>query len=638
MPPRVELAHPDLEQRIDAWLRVRGFSWGTLARGECKVGDVALRLDELQLYLINADPVLWAECNLLERETGLPWRFFEYQKAAARMLTDAIFCCGAEVGKTRDILVLAAWLWCGHGPRQRGDLLIAGAQDGNLDGIYDELEYQLQANPFLAGLVDRDRSKVKPYRKLVHAKLGNAMYFRPAGHDGRAFRGIHVSLAGLFDEAAIIGERQVFTEFWRALKPWAIARLYSVPNGVRETEFFRLAESVSETDALAPIPIERIPGVPVVAEGVAEDELAKRSRKFIKIRWPKTLMPWPFWSAERAAEYRDRYGGEDSPGYQQNVLGLQGDPQFSVFPWSRLAPCLRHIPEYRSLHLLWNAAEGTVSVQAYQLNAGYRVNAGRAAGDDEEDVLAAPPRDLLLDDVYDALELNVDRLLRQVFSPLPETLAGGVDCGSSDDPTEIWLVAVRGPIHRVVGRIVLKRFDYPSQRSALRAVDELFRPSFGWGLDATGVGTALQHHLLEGEIKPNGDRWTLDGRLSGIIANASVPDANPETGQLITNPRTGKAIEISAKEFGVRLLETRVANVSIELPHDPDLMRQMPGYRARTGKNGNRIFSDRDDHIVSALLTAEHRVFELELGGGHFSAPPLCIPAGLARPVVDPWS
>src|SRR5690606_31982952 len=67
-------------------------------------------------------------------------------------------------------------------------------------------------------------------------------YFRPGGHDGEAFRGVHVNAFGMFDEAAKVKNKVIFSEFWRALKPGARSRIYSVPDGDRGSEFFRLTQ------------------------------------------------------------------------------------------------------------------------------------------------------------------------------------------------------------------------------------------------------------------------------------------------------------------------------------------------------------------------------------------------------------
>lgn len=622
----VALAHPELEERIDAYLAARRWSWQQLERGDCKAGGVSIGLDELQVYLIDADPVLWAECNLLDKEKGdgTPWRFFEYQKAGARFLGDSLFECGAEVGKTRDIVAVSLWLALGKGPRPRGSILIAGALDGNLEDIYDEQDWQLENNPHLEALVDRDKSKVKPYRKLVF-KNGNQIDYRPAGNEGRAFRGVHCGLAAFFDEAALAHEKKIWREFWRSLKPWAFAKIYSVPDGVTTSEYFRLCRRAQAMDVRAQLPVTRLPGVAIETPEQQVDELASRKRSFVKFRWPKTLMPAPYWTDERRRGYIEQYGGEESSEYQQNVLGNWGDPASTLFPWDRFAPCLKQIPEYRELELLWNRNEGTVSALARRLNPAYEASA--RPGDEDEAALSVAPMLEIFEDQFDVANLDLQSIVRRVFGPLPGHLVGGIDCGSAGDVTEILVYERRGRIRRCVARLQLKRFTYDQQRSMIRHLDEVLCPSLGWGLEATGVGTALEHVLVEGE----GD-WSLAGRLTGFIANANVVDLDPGSGEPIEDEKTGKPRQISAKEYGTILLERLVQRVEIELPATPVVTEQFPQYKSRKTASGGRAFDNTNDHAIDATRVAIHRDHEMEHGDGADAPIAYAVPTGMSRP------
>lgn len=603
----VALAHPELEERIDAYLEARHWSWQQLERGDCKAGGVTITLDELQVYLIDADPVLWAECNLLDKDAGgeAPWQFFDYQKVGARCLSDCLFECAAEVGKTRDIVAVSLWLLFGKGPRPRGSILIAGALDGNLEDIYDEQDWQIASNPHLRAQIDWDRSKVKPYRKLV-AINGNKIDYRPAGNEGKAFRGVHADLAGFFDEAAKAHTKKIWGEFWRALKPWAFAKIYSVPDGVTESEYFRFCRRARSIDPLRPVAAASLPGVAVLTPEAQADALATRHREFVKFRWPKSLMPPPFWTEERRKGYVEQFGGADSSEYQQNVLGNWGDPASTLFPWDRFAPCLKHLLEYRELRLLWNRAEGTLLVSAYRLNPAYEASA-RAGDETDEELGAAQPLLELFEDELELGMLDLGALLRRVFEPLSGHLVGGIDCGSNDDPTEIFLYERRGRLRRTVARVQLRRFDYPVQRSVVRHVDEIFEPTLGWGLDATGVGTALEHELLAGE-----EGWSLEGRLSGYVANANVAELNPETGEPLLDDRTGKPILVSSKEYGTRLLERAIQRVELLLPPTPDVTAQWPQYKARKTASGARKFDHTNDHTIDAARVALLRDHDLE--------------------------
>ena len=67
-------------------LRRNRWSWQALERGDLKLGDEVLDIDRLQWWLINADPVLWVETNLVNRpeDGGGLWQLFPYQRPSLR--------------------------------------------------------------------------------------------------------------------------------------------------------------------------------------------------------------------------------------------------------------------------------------------------------------------------------------------------------------------------------------------------------------------------------------------------------------------------------------------------------------------------------------------------------------------------
>ena len=617
-----QLLHPDIEPAIDAWLAARGLSWRALERGDLKLGEQLVTLSDVQLLVILADPVFFCETFFVERDgprAGLPWELFPYQKQSMRYRGHTVHECGAEVGKTREIIGLATWHLLGCGPRQRGDQLICASQDGHLESIYVEILHQLRATPHLAAQIDWDRSRVKPYRVLV-ARNGNRLEMRPAGYDGEAIRGLHVGLAAYLDEAAKIKNSRVFDEFFRALKPGAEARVYSTPDGDRSSVYFRLcsqAPAVPVSAAELPPPRGRS-----LSTGPGDFFPQREDGQAIRFRWPKTLMPPPYWTDERRRQLVDRYGGVDSPGYQQLVLGNWGDPAATVFPWDQFVARVRPVPEYVVASLIHNAPQRTVQVTASRLDPTYQI--GARTGDEA----ATGPQPLLpiMDREIDVANFSLEGMLTSIFQPVEGHLVAGIDCGASDDPTEILIWETRGPLARCVARLQLKRFDYPAQRTAVRVLDRLFRPSHGWGLDATGVGSALEHLLREGE-----PGWTLDGRVTGYVFNARVPDRNPETGETIEDPATGRARQVSAKELATRLLEMRIQRARIEFPADPGFLAQFPNHTAEIGSSGARVFRNTADHIVDASRVAMLRLFDLEHGDGAVAPVLFQVPRGLGR-------
>ena len=125
---------------LDRFLKQMRWSFRGLIEGRYTLSAV-----QTEDYLINRDPVLWAERHLIEKDSKLNWRLFDYQKSSARYRGNTIHQCGSETGKTREIVLLSLWMDIVYG----GDGLTAAPQDGNLLEIYDLMLYQLQNGPHL---------------------------------------------------------------------------------------------------------------------------------------------------------------------------------------------------------------------------------------------------------------------------------------------------------------------------------------------------------------------------------------------------------------------------------------------------------------------------------------------------------
>src|SRR6185369_10829177 len=94
-------------------------------------------------------------------------------------------------------------------------------------------------------------------------------------------------------------------------------------------------------------------------------------RTWVRFHWPKTIMPHPFWSEERRQEFVGFYGGSDEPGYVHNVLGLPGDPEYTLFPERLLKPALTWIPDYLTVSFRWDARAGQLDALSRRLNPAY---------------------------------------------------------------------------------------------------------------------------------------------------------------------------------------------------------------------------------------------------------------------------
>jgi hypothetical protein len=629
----IELLHPALPELIDALLRRNRWSWQALERGDLKIGDQVLDLDRLQWWLINADPVLWVETNLVNKpeDGGGLWQLFPYQRPSIRFRGHVVHQDGAEVGKSREIVGLLLW---GCLAAERGSVLVGSALDGDLDEIWEEVEWQLSANPFLGDSLRA--STTKPYRRLTW-RNGLRVLFRPAGHDGRAYRGIHVRGWLLHDEAAKVVNPRSWAEFWRAAKPGCEIRIYSVPTGDRQCTFQRIADNAVPSESIVPgdtprLVIEQLlrPDIASTPEGVRNLARDLGGRTWVKFHWPKTIMPHPFWSEERRQEFVGFYGGPDEPGYVHNVLGLPGDPEYSLFPERLLKPALTWIPDYLSISFRWDARAGQLDALSRRLNPSYPwadepapsssplPGDGSAMGEgpgvrglDEE---AEGPADTLqpyLTVLQDTLDIagwdrwDADRR-RQVIADLAHffiragisgvgDLTAGVDVGSAT-VTEILFQRRNGLADSLVLRLHLIGWNWYAQRDFILALDAILHPAGGWGFDATGVGRVLVD-LLAPEL---GDR------LSGYVFNRSTPAIDPATGEAQLDPTSGREVMLSYKEFATQLLERRFHGRGLELPFDPEVRHLLANHTySQTGEA--RRFSKVNDHLVDALRVAELR-------------------------------
>ncbi len=616
----LELLHPALPELIDALLRRNRWSWQALERGDLRLDDEPLTVDRLQWWFINADPVLWVETNLVNKpeDGGGLWQLFPYQRPSLRYRGHVVHQDGAEVGKSREIVGL---LLFGCLAAEKGSVLVGSALDGDLDEIWEEVEWQLSANPYLA---DSLRARTtKPYRRLTWTN-GLRVLFRPAGHDGRAYRGIHVRGWLLHDEAAKVVNPRSWAEFWRAAKPGCEIRIYSVPTGDRQCTFQRIADTAVPSDSI--VPADRLDLVlenllrPNSAETPGSVQALARdsgNRTWVRFHWPKTIMPHPFWSEARRQEFVGFYGGPDEPGYVHNVLGLPGDPEYSLFPERLLKPSLTWIPDYLSVSLRWDSRAGQLDGLSRRLNPAYPwgEEEQQPPATDEPEEEAEGPTDALqpyLTVLQDSLEVagwdrwtaarrlqSITDLARLFIRPIPGDLTAGVDVGSAT-VTEILIERRNGLAGSLTDTIILRLhlsgWNWYAQRDFILALDAILHPAGGWGFDATGVGRVLVDLLTP----------DLGDRLSGYVFNRSTPAIDPTTGEPQLDPTSGREILLSYKEFATQLLERRLHGRSLDLPYDPEVRHLLANHTySQTGEA--RRFSKLNDHLVDALRVAELR-------------------------------
>jgi hypothetical protein len=550
------------EQAFIQFLDKYKWSWHQVARGEYPNGYRSL--DELQLACLCNDPVLWVETFLKEPDSpSLPYQFFDYQKESIRYAGNTLHECGAEVGKTREIVAFVLWKAF---TVANGSGLISAPMYAHVIEIVDAIEEQFGYNKELKKSLVQHR---KHPHHMMRISNGFKIFFRPTGHDGEALRGVHVKTFAILDEATKIKNPDVFKEFWRATKPNCSHKIYSTPDGDRSCQFFKLCQR---------------------AEGkeVKDGESDSRNLTFRKFQWSKALMPDPFWSASRRRFYIEQYGGEDSPGYQQNVLGIWGDPESTVFPWYQFERLLKDITEYKCLKIVFDNAQGLVSVTGTEYRPGV-----------DEDGKKSDPREIfIIDKQVKKSQFDIKSELKTMFTNTPGLKFAGADLGFSQDPTEIIIKAVTGRVHRVIARLHLKGVTYDEQAEAIDALDDIFdngKSDMGWGIDFGNAGSAVVH-ILQNQEKYFDKRY--ENRLTGYQFGA-IYDAIDETGEVIIDKHTEKPVKLNGKELSTDLLIKKMQRQQLEYPYDPDFILFYPNHTYRMGPL-HRIFKGTDDHLIDA--------------------------------------
>ncbi len=619
----IVVPRPDFE----GWLEGHDWTIHQLARSEFPPGFSSL--EECQWNCICGNPYLWCRMFLREPEDPdheEPYNFWPYQVESLEHDGSCVHKDGSEVGKTREII---AWVLHKAFTIRNGSGLIGAPLQTHLDEIIEGMYDQLLWNKDL--FKSLRRWKKHPHHAFYFTNFFK-IDFRPSGHDGIAYRGVHARTFAIKDEAAKDKHEKQWSEFWRAMKPSCVARIYSVPDGDRSCEFYKLGQRATPgpgpgkprqgraASDVRLVPAQASPegyasAAPASTDPPKEEveiESLKSAAKHIKalkfrlFRWPKSFMPAPYWSDERRRFYIDQYGGEDSAAYKHNVLGEDGDPEHTVFPWHQFRLCVKEIPEYRCLKVLVDAGNNEV------MATGYRCELAPTEGD------ILPRQAILLDEVYmkslffdldDDSESPFRRLIKSFFSYVPGFKRGGADLGFSGDPTEITMTLVLGKRERKVARLHLKHVTYDQQCQAIDALDDLYTPDETiWGTDFGNAGSAVAHDL---QGLPQYEHKNYDDRLHGYQFGSTTDNVDEEDSPII-DAKTGKPAKITLKELATDLLIKKMQRQELEYPPDPDFAFFYPNHTVRQGDR-HRIFKGEDDHLIDSdrlqvlagLVTAE---------------------------------
>lgn len=577
------------DAEFDAWLSAQGWSWKRLENG-----DYGLGIEEALFLFTWQDPVRWCEAHLIEPRTGEPWQFFDYQKPSIRAWAqDRVHQDGAEVGKTREIKCLVLWgMITSMGFTVRRPWMLIGApQQTHLDEIILAIEEQVGAQEsgdakgsILSQFWLKPKRTPHMMQRFATIPLGEEamgigrVYYRPAGHDGEAFRGVHVNAMALMDEAAKIKRAVIWSEFWRSAMPGCAKAVYSVPDGDRSTEFFRLTQQ-------------------------AQRHLPREEKGWRLFRWPKTVMPAPFWSAERDSEFVKLYGSRQAPGYVRNVLGEWGDAENPIFGWDLLLPNIVDLPEFRIVRLLADRTrhELSISVAAVELSVSTDPQTGRPrkVGQDRFIVDTAVDLDPFLSRDDGERRTAMRALVSEFLSPSigGNVFWAGIDFGETHDPTEIIVSQEAGRMRDEL-RVSVKGLPYIAQCELIDALDVQFGRKPTWGADLGSAGTAVVRDLQTLGIFAAAH---FDERLIGFQFANSV-DCIGEDGAPLhdpSDPDGEKMLRAPAKHWATQCMVSRFQQQGYALAYDVEALNHMTSHTSREGAKWP-IYGKTNDHTIDA--------------------------------------
>jgi len=569
---------------FEAWLDGRGWAWQGLDRG-----DYGITLEQALVLFVFEDPVRWCETYLIEPRTGEPWKFFDYQRESLRAFAqDCVHQDGAEVGKTREIQCLVLWGSCtAMGFTVRRPWILCGApQQTHLDEIILAVEEQVGAQEdggakgsLLSQFWLKPKRTPHMMQRFLTIPLGETeragiarVYYRPAGHDGEAFRGVHVNGMLLMDEAAKLKRAVQWTEFWRAGMPGCRKRIYSVPDGDRASGYFGLTQ-------------QAVPDLPADKEG------------WRLFHWPKSIMPPPFWSEERDREFVRLYNGRQSPGYVRNVLGDHGDAESPVWSWETVLPNVQEVPEFRIVKLTADRQRGELSVIVkrieLQLAQGKKFGIEHWLQDTAMDLAPFIGKD------DDARREAMRTLLREhLQGATTGVFWAGADLGESNDPTELIISEQIGPKWRDALRVNARGLPYHTQRELIFCLQELFGWLPHWGVDLGSAGTAVVKDLQ------NTDRFAeahFDEVMTGFqFANAV--ECIDETGEALRDARDDAGEDIvraPAKHWATQMISQRLQALGYSMAYDTEALNWLTNHTAREGAKWP-IYAKTNDHNIDA--------------------------------------
>lgn len=521
----------------------------------------ALGWADIDLLIAREDPVAWAALKMVVAKgipnpdgtwfcsPGDPVRLLPVQAQMARDKGNFLYESGSEIGKT--LVLTVKVLHASDTAAGGGSIVIVGDSDLTIQPIWTSLVYQLEQNPTIGGGVAEGPNgpmmRVKPYRWM---RLNNGVEIeaRLVGHDGSQLRGAHASLLLVADEMAKAKNPQQWNEFWRAAMPGCEIHIYSTPDGDYASPYFAICSTAVSVD-------NRETAVRDASENIVSEEASKF--RFRKRNIRKMDLPAPFWTETRSREFEQQYGGKDSLGWQTNVMGGWGSPQYSVFPGTYIYPCAaRYIEEYRMVRAIVDRKADRIFLTASRLSR----EASTVEGGTREEIVSKEEPPLSGD-----FARRIASLFPSIHDWKEPVIVSGADVGSAIDPTELVFARLIDGEVRQIFRLHLKSAKWSEQKDIFIHLDHASGHLCHYGIDNGSAGSALVQELTRSAVpcpvEGCGRTLYLEERIHPFGFGESNDLLDMNTGEPILNPdkRDPKGnlipFRFSNKESSTRYLE-----------------------------------------------------------------------------------
>ena len=383
--------------------------------------------------------------------------------------------------------------------------LLAVQLENHLVPTMERIINRIKSIPdFASSLVSIQR---KPSYRLIF-KNNFILWGKIAGQRGVNFQNTHVDYCCV-DEAQNMADI-AWGELYQAINHGGWQWVYGVPNGIRN-QFYKLSQEVKEV-----------------------------------YNWPSTINP--DFTEERRLELIRLHGGENSPGYIHQVLGIHGAPAEGVFDADAYTSCVDPDLEHRDIILTKSDIE----------NFGY----------------------------LELLDLPSPSDAQSYFC--------GADLGYAQDPTEIVGWYFTGSKLVAFLRISFRGVPYNLQQELIYNLYQKYKFA-GIGIDRGAAGQAVIDNLIAehpelGKVimqgSDGGYGYAFGSNLLVGYDENDVPKYRP------------------IKQFMTDLLREGLQKSRFILPNCPQREEQYINHSYRYGSQGQVVYSKGNDHILDADRTA----------------------------------